>query len=113
VTELIPVALALVGFFVGTLLFARVGRWVVSIYEVVRDKAGASNSPKSARLAAAALLNAGPWMLLVALLLAYHVAPEPWAVWLFGGVCAAVVFFSLVSIYFARKAKSSSAKPAA
>lgn len=112
-TTLIPVVLALAGFFVGALLFARVGRWIVSIYEVVRDKAEASSNSKGARLAAVALLNAGPWMLLVTLLVAYHVASEPWAGWLFGGACTAVVLFGLVSIYFARKAKSSSAKPAA
>jgi hypothetical protein len=105
----ISLAVAFVGFLVGALLFARVGRWLVSIHEVVKDQTA---DAKVARLAAAALLSSGPWLLIVVLVLGYYFASQSWAMWAFGGLCGAIVFFSLLSVHLARKAKAR-ARPAA
>jgi hypothetical protein len=44
---------------------------------------------------------------------AFNVRRESWALWLFGGVCVALVYFSALSVYVARKAASAGTKHAA
>ena len=108
--EVISLGLAFIGFMIGLILFAGVGRWFVAVYEVARDR---NADAKAARLTAAVFLSSGPWLLAVVIGVGYSVAGESWAIWIFGGICAAIVFISLLSVYLARKARSQNAKPAA
>jgi hypothetical protein len=103
---IVPMALVLVGFFAGTLVFSRVGVWVATLYELLKDRTEVRASSRVGKLAAASLLSSGPWVLVVAAVFAYYVISKPWAVWLFAGFCGAIVVFCLLSIHFARKAAS-------
>src|SRR5207245_9321426 len=106
----VSVAVAFAGFVIGAFLFARIGRWLGCIYEVGKDQ---TEGAKGARLATAAFLSSGPWLLIVVLVVGYNVASESWAIWAFGGLFGAILFFSLLSVHLARKARSQNAKPAA
>jgi hypothetical protein len=97
------IGLGLIGFFVGNLLFSKVIVWAATICEIVKD---GSATPKAARLAAATLLGAGPWFLIVATMFAYFVRAEWWATPLFIGAASALVFFSLLTVHFALKARA-------
>jgi hypothetical protein len=112
VEMLISPGLVVVGFLVGTFVFARVGRWVATLYELLKDQPEVRAS-RAGRLVSASLLSSGPWILILAVVFAYYVSSKPWAVWLFAGFCGAIVVFSLFSIYLARKAASARRENAA
>jgi hypothetical protein len=97
------IGLGLVGFFIGNLLFSKVIIWIATVYEIAKDRSGA---PKAPRLAAATLLGAGLWFLLVAAMFAFYVRDESWAPPIFIGAGSAIVFFSLFTAHFALKAKA-------
>jgi len=101
---LLPIGLVIVGFFAGTLVFSRVGQWVATLYELLKDHTEMRASSRVGKLMSASLLSSGPWILIVAAIFAYYVISKPWAVWLFAGFCGAIVVFCLLSIYLARKA---------
>jgi len=92
---LIPADLVLLGFFVGTFASARVGRWTVTLYEIVKDKTVTSGFSKAGRLASASLLSSGLWIFVL-------------AVWVFAGFFGAIILFLAISAYLARKAAASS-----
>jgi hypothetical protein len=105
----VPIGLVVVGFFAGTLIFAKVGRWMVTLYELLKERTEMSVSSKAAALVSASLLSSGPWIFILAVIFAYYVFSESWAVWVFVGFCGAIVFFSLLSIFLAHKAKRENA----
>jgi hypothetical protein len=104
---LIPAGLVLLGFFVGTFVFARVGRWAVTLYEILKDRTVAPGFSKAGRLASASILSSGLWIFACAVVSAYYVFSESWAVWVFAGFCGAIILFLAISAYFARKAAPS------
>jgi hypothetical protein len=110
---ILPIALVVFGFLAGTLVFSRVGRWVGTLYELLKDRSEVRASSRAGKLVSASLLSSGPWILVVAGVFAYYVISEPWAVWLFVGFCGAIAVFCLLSIHFARKAASARRQNAA
>ena len=92
----------MLGFVAGALLFSRVGQWVVAVYQSVHESQSAVRP--SGRLVSALLLHSGPWLLTVAVCLAYYVRSEPWALSLLAGVGAAVLFFTAIGIVLALRA---------
>ncbi len=110
---LLPIGLVMVGFFTGTLVFSRVGQWVATLYELLKDHTEVRASSRAGKLVSASLLSSGPWIIIVAVVFAYHVVSKPWAVWLFAGFCGAIVVFCLLSIYLARKAAAARRENAA
>ena len=97
---LIPVWSIIGGFFVALLLVSRVGRWVATIYEIVKDQ---SASAKAATVASAAVLSSAPWLLVLAVVLAYQLRAESWMLWVTIGFGAGLLFCSLLVYRFARK----------
>jgi len=110
---LLPIALVVVGFVTGTLVFSRVGRWVVTLYELLKDRTEARVSSRVGKLVSVSLLSSGPWILILVTVFAYYVISKPWATWLFAGFSAAIVVFGLLTIHFARKATSARRQDAA
>ena len=110
---ILPIALVMIGFLTGTLVFSRVGRWVATLYELLKDRTEVHASSRAGRLVSVSLLSSGPWILIVAVVFAYYVSSKPWAVWLFAGFCGAIAVFCLLSIYLARKAASARRQNAA
>jgi hypothetical protein len=102
-TILVNVGLAMIGFLVGNMLFAKVGESIVTIHGIAKDDEGS----KAPRIAFAALLSAGPWFLVASGRFAFYVHSKPWAIWIFVGKACAIVFFSAFSLYLARKAAKS------
>jgi hypothetical protein len=95
------VGLGMVGFLIGNLLFARVVSWLAAIHEIAKDPNGNS---KAGRFASATLLSSGPWFAVAAGIFAYYIRASSWAVWIYLGAITAVAFFSVLGLYFARKA---------
>jgi hypothetical protein len=99
---LATLALGMVGFLVGNLLFSNVAMWTGSMYEVAKAP---DEGSKSVKLASAALLASGPWFLAATALFAIYVRSESWAPPIFAGAVIAIVFFSVFTWYLARKRK--------
>jgi len=91
----------MIGFLIGNVLFARVGAWIATIYEIAKDQGLGS---KGIRLASAALLSDGPWFLIATGIFAAYVHSESWATPIFAGAVVAIAFFSAFTAYLARKA---------
>jgi hypothetical protein len=104
------IGLGMIGFFVGTLLFARVGRWIATIYEIAK---GPEGEAKGIRLATAALLSDGPWLLFATVFSGNYLRTEPWALSILGGLAIAIAFFSGYTLFLARKAPRSNRENAA
>jgi hypothetical protein len=98
------VGVGMIGFFLGNLLFSAVGRWIATLYTIAKDRTKAGARSKNWKIASVTLLSSGPWMLVVVPFFAYHVHSKTWAMWLFAGVFTSILFFSVVTIHFARKA---------
>jgi hypothetical protein len=104
------IGLGTVGFFVGTLLFARVGRWIATMYEISKGPGGEA---KGVRLGSAAFLSDGPWLLFVVIFSGIHLRAEPWALAISVGIAVAIAFFGAYAFFLARKARLSDHKDAA
>ena len=98
---LVNVGLGMVGFLFGNLLFAKVGRWLATIYEIAKDP---NENARVGRFASATLLSSGPWFALAAGIFAYYIRAASWAVWIYIGAVLAIAFFSAIGLHFARKA---------
>jgi hypothetical protein len=107
---LLSFGLVLAGFILGTFLFSRGGHWLLGIFAVIKSRRASGAPPLAARLAAATLLASGPWLFIAVGAFAFYVRGQSWAIWLFGGVCVALIYFSGLSVHLARKAAASSAK---
>ena len=103
----VHVGVAFAGFILGALVFSRVGHWFVGIQATLKDRDTAPSS-RATKLASAVMLASGPWILLAVAVLAFNVYGQPWAPWLLGGTCAALVFFGVLTVRLARKAAASS-----
>lgn len=101
---LATISLGVVGFFVGSLLFARVGRWIATMCEISKGPGGAA---KGVRLGSAAFLADGPWLLFSVIFAGAYLRSEPWALAVFIGIVVAIAFFSAYAIFLARKARLS------
>src|SRR5258706_10818941 len=110
---ILPLALVVAGFLPGTLVFSRVGHWVATLYELLKDRTEVRASSRAGELLSALLLSSGPWILIVAVIFAYYAISKPCAVWLFAGFSAAIAVFCLLSIHLARKATSARRQNAA
>jgi cobalamin synthase len=78
------------GFFAGTFLFARVGRWIEAMAVAARGPVDEAST--KSKVAAAALLHSGPWLVVAMAYFAYYVLAHrhaPAWVWFFVGVVAA------------------------
>ena len=98
-------AVTVLGFFLGTFLFSRVGSWVQAIAAAVQ--ASKDGAPKST-VAMVAVLSSGPWLLAAFGVWAYYVLSAPhgpaWN-WFFGAVGAAIPAWLLISLYLYRRSK--------
>jgi hypothetical protein len=110
---LVNIGLGAIGFSIGNLLFAKVGRWLMSAHEIITEPQNIEAPSKAARLASATLLSSGPWFAGVVAVLAYYVHAESWSLPIFVGAVVAIAFFGVLAIYLARKAVRSGAKNAA
>jgi hypothetical protein len=97
---IVDFGLGMVGFLIGNLLFAKIGRWAVAIYEVTRDPGGGS---KGGRLANVTLLSSGPWFAIAVGIFAYYAHAQTWVVPIFVGAVIAIGLFSAIGVYFAWK----------
>src|SRR5687767_15076304 len=100
------IGLGMIGFLIGNLLFARVGRWIHTIYEMVQ-----SGGPR-AGVIAMLLLHDGPWLLIVASFFAYYISPRAWSTPMYVGAAVAIVFFGAITVVFARTAAKGRANAA-
>jgi len=93
------------GFFLGTFLFSRVGSWIQAIATAVQ--ASKDGAPK-ATVAMVAVLSSGPWLLAAFGFWAYYVLSAPhgpaWN-WFFGAVGAAIPAWLLISLYLYWRSK--------
>ena len=95
----VNVGLGMAGFMIGNLLFAKVGRWLATVYEIAKDP---SENSKAGRFASATFLSSGPWFAIAAGMFAYYIHARSWAVWIYVGAAAAIVFFIAIAVYLAR-----------
>ena len=100
----VNVGIGMAGFMIGSLLFAKVGRWLATVYESAKDPNAKS---KAGRFASATLLSSGPWFAIAAGMFAYYIHALSWAIWIYVGAGIAVVLFSCIAFYLARKASQS------
>ena len=98
------IVVGMIGFSLGALLVAKIGRWLVTVYNIAREQPSEGDRSKGARLASGTVLSSGPWLIVAGGFFAYHVHSEAWAVWFLGGVVAAVVVFGFLGLHQARKA---------
>jgi len=110
---ILPMVLVVAGFLIGTLVFSRVGQWVATLYELLKDRTEVRASSRAGNLLSALLLSSGPWILFVTVAFAYYAISKPWAVWLFAGFCGAIAVFCVLRIHLARKAASARRQDAA
>ena|ERR1700730_16889335 len=99
------------GFFLGTLLFSRVGAWIQTIATVLQNRPDQS----SGTLVLAIFLNSGPWLLATVAYWAYYVLAEPHAQawnWFFGGLLASIPIWVAISIYLYWRNRRRAAKGA-
>jgi hypothetical protein len=99
------------GFFLGTLLFSRVGSWIQAIATAVQNGAGQFTGP----VLLAIFLNSGPWLLAAVTYWGYHVLAEPHAHawdWFFGSLVASIPIWIAISIYLHWRNKRRNAKGA-
>ena len=110
--QVLQFAAAVLGFFLGTLLFSRVGMWIAGIFEAIGVQ-GANGNARSARVLIAGLLHSGPWLLAAVLYWAYHVLSGPdiaaWG-WFCGGVAGAVPVWIVVTVYLHLRGKRTAVK---
>ena len=95
-----------VGFFLGSLLFARVGRWIANIYEIFKGPGGEA---KGVRLGVSwsFLSCMGPWLLFAAIFAGAHLRTEPLgALATSAGKLGAIAFFGAYAIFLARKSSA-------
>ena len=110
-TTVLQLAASVLGLFVGTFLFSRVGSWIgaiVTALKTPRDEKASARQPAIGTVALVAVLNSGPWLLAGVLYWAYYVLSESHAPawdWFFGAVAAAVPVWLTVSIYLYRRGK--------
>ena len=98
--------LGMVGFLIGNIAFSRVGHWVVALHQIANDPTATA---KVGKFASVTLLSAGPWFLVAVGVFAYFVYPQPWSTPIFVGALVAVLFFSALTLHFARKARHAKA----
>jgi len=80
------------GFFLGTLLFSRVGAWIQAIASAVESKSAVT----------VVFLNSGPWLLAAVVYWAYYVLSGAHARrwdWFFGGLAASIPIWLGISVY--------------
>ena len=86
---------ALVGFVFAQIAVAAMTRWIGLVYFAITGARGADGRIEVRRgitlAVCESLLHAGPWSVVVALFVAYHIRAESWAPWLFGGFAAGFV----------------------
>ena len=97
--------LGIVGFFVGNLLFSKVGRWLATIYSIARANPQPDGVSKAGQIASASVLNSGPWFAVAYIVFAYYIRSEAWALPIFVGTMVALVLFAALGLYMVRKFK--------
>ena len=94
---------AMIGFFLGNLLFTVVLRWLGSVYFIAKDRTRAGSRAKGWKVASVTLLGSGPWTVVVVTFFYYHVHSTVWGVWLLTGTLSAIVFFSVFTWIIGRR----------
>ena len=94
--DVLNIVASIVGFFLGTLLFSRVGAWIQAM-------TGARDCP-----AIVVPLNSAPWLLAAVAYWAYHVLSKPhspaWN-WFFAAAVAAIPIWLVVLFFLHRRNK--------
>jgi hypothetical protein len=93
---------ALVGFIFALMSVAALARWAALIYLAITETRTADGRIDTRRGITVAvcqsLFHAGPWSVVVALFIAFHIRTEPWAPWLFGGFASGFVLMASASM---------------
>ena len=96
---------ALVGFMFAVMSVAALTRWAGLLYLAITEARTADGGIDTRRGITVAfcqsLFHAGPWSVVVALFVAYHIRAEPWAAWLFSGFAFGFVLMVGASLRFA------------
>ena len=95
----VNILLGMVGFLIGNLLFSGIGHWVAAVYEIWKDDVEA----KPGRIVSVTLLSSGPWFVVVVAFVAYYIHSQPWALWIAIGAVTAIILFTGLGVYFARR----------
>ena len=101
--------LGVAGFAIGNLLFARIGRWLLTIQEIRAEAPTRESRSKWKRLAAATLLSSGPWLAIVAGIFLTYIRAEAWALPLYVGIAVALAFFGAIALFIIRKGQRNAA----
>ena len=94
--------LAGVGFFLGCMVLAAVGRWIVGLREALRMDPGAEG--RAFAILAAALFSSAPWLVAIIALVGYFVWKEAWAHWIMGGALLGSAFLLLLALGVRKRA---------
>ena len=107
---MLDLAAPILGFFLGTFLFSRVGHWLEAIVSAV--KASKVEGAPRGTIAVVAVLSSGPWILGGTIFWACYVLSgnhaRPWD-WFFGGVVIAIAGWLLFAIHLHRRGKRTKA----
>jgi hypothetical protein len=96
----------IMGFFVGTFLFSRVGGWLHAIVTAV--KASKNDDAPKGTVAIVAVLSSGPWLMAGVIFWAAYVLSDAHARawdWFFGAVVVAIPVWILFSVHLYRRGK--------
>ena len=102
----LEIAAPILGLFLGTFLFSRVGAW----FKAIATAAKLSSSPGSSRgnIALVAVLHSGPWLLACVAFWAYNVLSDvhqrAWE-WFFGAMAVSIPVWFIVLLYLHHRAK--------
>src|SRR5689334_13451548 len=96
-------AIAFGGVMAVSVLWLFISSWIRAVVE--RRSAHPSRPWTSA--AAASLLHAGPWAILIAIGFGVYIHTAPWAAWFFGGAAVWALFVALLVTVTVRRIKNS------
>jgi len=102
----LEIAAPILGLFLGTFLFSRVGAWVQAL--ATAAKASSTTGASRGNIALIAVLHSGPWLLAGVVFWAYHVLSDAhqraWD-WFFGAVVVSIPVWFIVLLYLHHRAK--------
>jgi hypothetical protein len=102
----LEIAAPVLGLFLGTFLFSRVGAWVQAL--ATAAKASSTTGASVGNIALIAVLHSGPWLLAGVVFWAYHVLSaahqRAWD-WFFAAVVVSIPVWFIVLLYLHHRAK--------
>ena len=111
--DIVPFLTGFAGFMAGLLVLGRVIRWVYTLRTVSQERKRDPAHRSRWRLVAAALLDSGPWMFAVLLVMSVVILPKPhqagWNTFFYGVLASLLVQGAMIFlIYLKWRARRSS-----